>query len=358
MSDLTSRPPDFEIAPAASSGGAAAREIVGAPDRAGRAPVNVTASQALRAGLARAVRNGRLVLLVWFVFLALAWVASLPAWRWFDSVLSLAPEGDRLLGGLNIALLRELTHYDRSPTMTIALGSASTFFILALILNPFMAGGTLGVLTSSVASAPPRARGITQRFAGEGMRWYWRFARILLLVAMFGGGLTLVLTTGLEALGAAFDEGGQARASMWVDNLTLLTWLMLFGLSSLIVDTARIFMIRRDDGRAAAAVRQALGFLWRNAGAVIGVGFVFLVLLAVAIAVYNLIARGITPLSWGLIAFTIVWQQLFSLARTSLRIGALAALAELVDAREPRPLEPPVDITPAEEPVYELPVLG
>jgi hypothetical protein len=308
--------------------------------------------------------NGRLVLLVWFVFLVLAWVASLPAWRWFDSVLSLAPEGDRLLNGLNIALLRELTHYDRSPTMTVAMGSASTFFVLALILNPFMAGGTLGVLASSGTPSPrdsgERAgvRGITHRFVNEGMRWYWRFVRILLLVGMFGGALAMILTTGFEALGAAFEERGQARASMWTDNLTLLAWLFLFGLSSLIADTARIFMIRRDDGRAAAAVRQALGFLWRNAGAVIVISLVFLVMLAVAIAVYNLIASRITPLSWGLIAFTIVWQQLFALARTSLRIGLLAALAEVVGAREPPPFGVPVDITPAEEPVYELPMLG
>jgi hypothetical protein len=269
--------------------------------------------------------------------------------------LSLAPEGDRLLGGLNIALLRELTHYDRSPTMRIAMGAASTFLLFALILNPFVAGGTLGVLTSS---APAGVRGVTQRFVGDGMRSYWRFARILLLIAMLGGAVTLVLTTGFEAIGMAFDERGWPRASMWTENLMLLTWLIVFGLSSLIIDTARIFLIRRDDGRAAAAVKQALGFLWRHAGAVIVLSAAFLVVLAAAFAIYNLIASGITPFSWGLIAFTIIWQQLFALARTTLRIGLLAALADLIDAREPRPIEPPADVTPLDEPVYELPMLG
>ena len=202
-------------------------------------------------------------------------------------------------------------------------------------------------------------RGVTQRFVDEGTRCYWRFARILLLVGMLGVAVTLVLTAGFEAIGAAFDERGWPRASMWTENLMLLTWLIVFGVSSLIIDTARIFMLRRDDGRAAAAVKQALGFLWRNAGAVIVMSAAFLVLLAAAIAVYNLIASGITPLSWGLIAFTIVWQQLFALTRTTLRIGLLAALTDLVDAREPRPIEPPpVDVTPVDEPVYELPMLG
>jgi hypothetical protein len=313
-----------------------------------------TATQAALFGVAQSFRHARLVVLVWFVFLALAWVAALPAWRWFDSVLSLAPEGDRLLGGLNIALLRELTHYDRSPTMRIAMGAASTFFLFALILNPFVAGGTLGVLTSRVVTQ----RGVTQRFVGDGMRYYWRFARILLLIAMLGGVVTLVLTTGFEAIGMAFDEAGWPRASMWTENLMLLTWLIVFGLSSLIIDTARIFLIRRDDGRAAAAVKQALGFLWRNAGAVIVLSAAFLVMLAAAFAIYTLIASGITPFSWGLIAFTIICQQLFALARTTLRIGLLAALADLIDAREPRPIEPPADVTPADEPVYELPMLG
>jgi hypothetical protein len=337
-----------------------------------------TATQAARFGVAQSLRHARLVVLVWFVFLTLAWVAALPAWRWFDSVLSLAPEGDRLLGGLNIALLRELTHYDRSPTMRIAMGAASTFFVFALILNPFVAGGTLGVLTSSGAPSPRASgerdatptrsirasggpagvRGITQRFVGDGMRFYWRFARILLLIGMLGGGVTLVLTTVFEAIGMAFDERGWPRASMWTENLMLLTCLIVFGLSSLIVDTARIFLIRRDDGRAAAAVKQALGFLWRNAAALIVMSGHFLVLLAAVIVVYNLIASGITPFSWGLIAFTIIWQQLFALVRTTVRIGLLAALADLVDAREPRPIEPPAEVTPLDEPVYELPMLG
>ena len=197
------------------------------------------------------------MLLVWVVFLTLAWVAALPAWRWSDGVLSLAPEGDRLLSGLNIALLRELTHYDRSPTMAIAMGSAFTFFLFALILNPFVAGGTLGVLASSGSTPSPRVsgereatptrsvrasgapagvRGVTQRFVGDGMRYYWRFARILLLVGMLGAGMTMILTTGFEAIGEAFDERGWPRASMWVDNLMLLTWLIVFGVSSLIVD--------------------------------------------------------------------------------------------------------------------------
>jgi hypothetical protein len=371
MSDMTSRPPDFEISPAANSGaanGAVAREIVdggaerraedrrAAEHRAAHART-VTPVQASRAGLAQAVRNVRLVLLVWFVFLALAWVAALPAWRWFNGVLSLAPEGDRLLSGLNIALLRELSHYDRSPTMAIALGSSFTFFLFALILNPFIAGGTLGVLTSDAAG--PRDVGITRRFVAEGTRNYWPFARILLLVAMVGGGVTLVLMTGLEAIGLAFDESGWPRASMWTENLMLLMWLMVFGMSSLILDIARIFTLRRDDRRAAAAVKQALGFLWRNAAAIVVTGCIFVVLLAVAIAIYNLIASGITPLSWGLLAFTIAWQQLFALARTTLRIGLLAALTDLVEARDPRPVDlPTANITDADEPVYELPMLG
>jgi hypothetical protein len=107
-------------------------------------------------------------------------------------------------------------------------------------------------------------------------------------------------------------------------------------------------------------VRQALAFLRRHVGAVIMMSAAFLVMLAVAIAVYNLLASGITPLSWGLIAFTIVWQQLFALTRTTLRIGFLAALTEFVAARDPRPLEPPpaAALAPVDEPVYELPMLG
>jgi hypothetical protein len=321
-----------------------------------------TARQAIRFGIAQSLRNVRLVLLVWGVFLTLAWVAALPAWRWFDGVLSLAPEGDRLLSGLNIALLKELTHYDRSPVMDIALGSASTFFIIALILNPFVAAGILGVLDSTpsprVSGERAGVKGVTRRFVGEGTRCYWPFARILLLVGILGAGVTMILTSGFEAASVAFDERGWPRVSMWIDNLMLVMWLIVFGLSSLIVDVSRILMLRRDDGRAAAAVRLALSFVLRNAVSVVAIGCAFIVLLVAAIAIYNLIASGITPLSWALIVSTILLQQLFALARTTLRVGLLAALATLIDAREPRPIEPPADVTPVDEPVYDLPVLG
>lgn len=321
-----------------------------------------TVTQTARFGVAQSLRNARLVLVVWFVFVMLAWVAALPAWRWFDSVLSLAPEGDRLLGGLNFALLRELTHYDRSPTRAIAMGSAFTFFLIALAANPFIAGGMLGVIASDTAGKDrgvTRTRRVTRTFVGEGVRLYWPFARILLLVGMLGGGVGMVLTTGLEALGTAFDEAGWARASMWNEYGLLLMWLIVFGLSSLIVDASRIFLIRGDDGRSAASVKQALGFLWRNAGAVGAMAAAFVALLIVAIAIYNLIASSITPLSWALIAFTIAWQQLFALVRTTLRIGFLSVFTDLVAAREPLPIEQtPADITPVDEPVYELPMLG
>ena len=382
MSDMTSSSPplDFEIATA--DGGRAALPIV-----SGRA--RMTAMQAVRAGIALAWRNVWLVLLVWIVFLTLAWVAALPAWRWWDRVLSLAPEGDRLLSGLNVALLRELSHYDRSPTIAIALGSAFTFFLFALVLNPFVAGGTLGVLgvpglrgasspsslwssrrdgesgsgSGSGSALPISAMfrvsvAVPRQFVAEGMRWYWRFARILLLVGILGGGISLLLMTGFEAAGVALEERGFPRASMWVDDLMLLMVAIVFGVSSLIVDVSRIFMMRRDDDRTAAAVKQALGFIRRNVGAVLAIGAAFVVLLAAAIVIYNLIASGITPLSWGLIVFTIVWQQLFSVARTTLRVGLLAALGMLVDSRAPRPIEPPAYVPPVDEPVYELPALG
>jgi hypothetical protein len=319
-----------------------------------------TVTQTARFGVAQSLRNARLVLVVWFVFVMLAWVAALPAWRWFDSVLSLAPEGDRLLGGLNSALLRELTHYDRSPTRAIAMGSAFTFFLIALALNPFVAGGTLGVIASDTAGGERGVpRRVTRTFVGDGVRLYWPFARILLLVGMLGGGVGMVLTTGSEALGTAFDEAGWARASMWNEYGMLLMWLIVFGASSMIVDASRIFLIRGDDGRSAASVKQALGFLWRNASAVGAMAAAFVALLIVAIAIYNLIASSITPLSWGLIAFTIAWQQLFAIVRTALRIGFLSAFTHLVAAREPLPIEQtPADITPVDEPVYELPMLG
>jgi hypothetical protein len=330
---------------------------------------------AVRGGLAQARQHTRLVVLVWALFFALATVASWPAWRWWDRALSEAPEGDRLLDGLNIAVLAELVHYDRSATVDTALGLTWLFLLIAVILNPFVSGGILGLLQLQPPRAPRPSelpwsspavpdRRVTRRFVQEGMRFYWPFARVLLVAGFFGMLGTTVILIALVGIEDALSARGWERATLWLGDITILTVALAFGLTSLVVDLARIHIVRSAaldawDPRAWANLKQGARFLRRNVGAVLGLAASFVLLFAAAVAIYLLIAYALTPKSWPVILLAIVWQQLFSLLRTGLRVAMLGAQARLVETRLGTPVswERKTE-TDTETPVYELPTLG
>jgi hypothetical protein len=314
----------------------------------------------LRAGLVEAGRRMRLVMLVWALFLVLAWVAALPAWRWWDGAFSRAPEADRLLDGLNLALLSELTHGDRRLP-GIALASAWTFLLFALIANPFVAGATIGVLRS-----PEHPGRVTHHFVERGMHFYWRFARVLLMAGIGGALVATSLVTMVSAIADAFDARGWERASLWVGDLALLIGLAVFGASSLVIDLSRVHIARAEDlgadTRSRVNVREALRFVRRNVGAMLALSATVLLLLGAALVIYFVAASQVVPRSWFLVLLLIAWQQAFSLVRTALRIAMLAAQVRLVDARSalraPSPSDRPVLETIADPPIHDLPSLG
>jgi hypothetical protein len=302
----------------------------------------------VRLGLAAAWRHRRLLLLVWALFFFAALIAAAPAWRWWNATLSLAPEGDRLLDGLNLALLRELSHFDRSPTWAIAFATLSAFILTMLVLNPFVASGLLSVLMEPGT-----------RFFEGGTRRYGLFLRLLLLTGVIGVLLAMLFMFVLMPIMHIADTN-------FLEQLYLLTGAMIpaalalaFWLASLLLDVSRIRAVHTGERRAWRALRGGIGFLWRNAGATLGVGIAFALLTGLAFAIYFSVSSAFTPKSWIGILLAIVWQQALSFSRTALRVSMLAAGVELVSSREPvvpRQAEPiPGSVTsnlaPPEEPL-------
>jgi hypothetical protein len=302
----------------------------------------------VRLGLAAAWRHRRLVLLVWALFFLAALIAAAPAWRWWNATLSLAPEGDRLLDGLNVALLRELSHFDRSPTWAVAFATLSAFFLTMLVLNPFVASGLLSVLMEPGT-----------RFFEGGTRRYGLFLRLLLLTGVIGVLLMMLFMFVLAPILHIADTN-------FLEPLYLLSAAMIpaalalaFWLASLLLDVARIRAVRTGERRAWRALRGGIGFLWRHAGATLAFGLAFALLTGLAFAIYFSVSSAFTPKSWIAILLAIVWQQALSFSRTALRVSMLAAGVELVSSREPvvpRQAEPmPGSVTsnlaPLEEPL-------
>jgi hypothetical protein len=281
----------------------------------------------VRLGLAAAWRHRRLVLLVWALFFFAALLAAAPAWRWWNATLSLAPEGDRLLDGLNVALLRELSHFDRSPSYAIAFAPLSAFILAMLVLNPFVASGLLSVLA---ARTEPGAR----FFAGA-TRWYGLFLRLLLLVVIVGVLLAMLFMAVLMPILHIADTNHLERLYLLTAAMIPAALALAFWLASLLLDVARIRAAQRGEPRAWRALRGGIGFLWRHTGATLAVGLTFALLTGLAFAVYVSVASAFTPKSWPAILIAMIWQQALSFTRTGLRVAMLGAGVELVASREP-----------------------
>jgi hypothetical protein len=344
----------------------------------------------VRLGMRAAWRRRGLVVLVWALFLAASLLAAAPAWRWWNAALSVAPEGDRLLDGLNVPLLRELSHYDRSPIYAVAFASLSAFLLAMLVLNPFVAGGILSALRAGrerelipverehevdrdpsgvapqlraetivvpgaapaapVTPAAPAAEAVGDTrfksgppvsiaswflFFRGGAAHYGLFLRLLLLAGVVGALLAGLFLLVLVPIEHYVDINNWERPFLLVSALFPMALATAWGLASVLLDIARIRAMREGERRAWRAMRGALRFVWRHAGATLAVAVAFALLTALTFAVYFAVASAFTPKSWLVILIAIVWQQALSLARAGLRVSWLAGELELVSAREP-----------------------
>jgi hypothetical protein len=312
----------------------------------------------VRLGLASAWRYRRLVGLVWILFLAAALLAAAPAWRWWNATLSLAPEGDRLLDGLNAALLRELSHADRAPIYAVAFAPMSAFVLVMLVLNPFIAGGLLSVLSADAADGS-----VVARFIAGGVRRYGLFLRLMPLVGIIGLLLTAVVMSVLLPIGHYVGTADLEQPFLFVAALFPVSLAVVFWFTALLLDIARVRAVRTGERRAWRALIGGLRFIGRHAVATLTLGIVFALLTAAAFGVYVAVACSVTPKSWPAILLAIAWQQALSLTRTALRVSMLGAEVALVAARDPLPPSPPhtspEDTQPREpEPLADLPPLA
>ena len=245
----------------------------------------------VRLGMRSAWRRRGLVILVWALFLAAALLAAAPAWRWWNATLSLAPEGDRLLDGLNAPLLRELSHYDRSSTYAVAFGSVSAFLLAMVVLNPFVAGGLLCTLRAvyeeerepalqaarepeqvrepglarderdedgtRFKSAPRVSFSVWRMFFRGGAGHYGLFLRMLLIAGLAGLLLALLLVVALLPIMHVVEVNSWERPFLLVSAAFPAALATAWWLASLLLDIARIRAIRSGERYAWRAMLVA-----------------------------------------------------------------------------------------------------
>ena len=299
-------------------------------------------------GVKTAGKNWGLTILFWFLSLILAAIAAFPAWYWLGHGFDLAPESDRLLSGFNFQVFGELAQYDRSPVRGVIFASSMGVILLAILANPFIAGGLLESLIRPEGEAT-----LMERFWRGAGRHFWRFLRLILyalvtaipIVAAINA-IMLPLITRLNNL--RWEPGVIMGPAI---NMALLLLISLWLLLAL--DFARIRTACEDGRKTFRYWLSSLLFVWRHPLVTFGlIGAMALFFLLVA-GLYKVLCGRLAITTWTAILFIILFQQAVMLVRSGLRVSLVAG--ELAFYRQTAPPPSPAPAVPEESTATELP---
>lgn len=297
-------------------------------------------------GLGRAVRQPRLLLLLWLVNLALGlplalqmgavldrgfgeggvaegmvegfdndwhgeWKARAEGWEETFGPSIIGPA--TVLGNLDHWWSGEL--FERALVL-VALGVLYGFAWL------FLLGGVLDRL------ARPEVGGIPRLFS-QGARNFPCLLRLALLAAPL---YWLIYRLGRWLYGLV-EEATRDVTREW----TVLLWMLaaatlvvtLLGLVRMLFDHAKIAAVAAGDRRALGALANAFRLVARRPLTAIGIHLAFGVLFGLLVAFWTLLAPGVGQSGWLAVLAAFLFSQLYLVTRLALRLALLAAAGEL-----------------------------
>jgi hypothetical protein len=295
-------------------------------------------THALGYGLGTAARRPRLALMLWAWNLAIAAIVTAPVWRWWTDALSNAPAADRLLDGLDLAILAELTRYDRTSVWSLVRSSLGAGILAALVTNALVVGGVLEVLLTD------DSRSFMHRFFRGAGHFFWRFLRMLVMSVVAG-------LIALTATGAVVGLMVRPLAeSTWEPGWVLAAFIQLVILGLVVLwfylalDYARIRVALADSRRTLRAWLGSLGFVCRRVFGTYAITTVIALLLLVVAGLYLGYCGAVPAKTRATILLMLIVQQAFMVVRSGLRVAHLGAEVEYY--RHVRAMAP-VSIAPA-----------
>ena len=281
---------------------------------------------AMRAGWERLwTRAAFAVVATWAIVTIVAVVVVAPAWAWWSAALGHTIDGARLLGSPNMATLFEVFRESPFAARTIAV-AAIAGAALALLLNPFLAGGVIGALVREPLVPVPGVDATSRVacFAADGVWFYGPLLRVALIlwpIAAIAIGASAVVVSSLLASAPVLALAG---AALIVASGALAV--------SMLVDLARVHVARTEIRRARGAVLGALRVVGSQAPRLFLLWLAFGLAAALA-GMALLVMRGwLSGETWPAIVAGVIVQQAHAFARTALRATLVASEVVLVEA--------------------------
>lgn len=301
-------------------------------------PASSARTTDLRHALRRALKQPKLVLLLWACHLVLAALVAVPLAARLAAHLGPSEAGDALLFGPAPALLVEIARAEGGAVSLLGL-LVAVVVLLTLLASPALAAGTLEVLASSdgrpgvgvpaaanglggsSSARSARARSLGHRFGRGVGHFYGRLLRqgvVAVPVAL----VAVVLAAGpLLVVARRFGERGRETLAFVLQNLALLGAGLALLWVLLALDLARVAVVREDRRDAIRCFWRALLLVLRHPLALAGRWLGLTALLAL-VAWGAAVARLPLPVAttWGLVA-TVILHQLVLLARATERVA-------------------------------------
>ncbi len=283
----------------------------------------------LKSGFAQVRANKRLVAVFYLANLFFGLLLMLPLRAILKNFIGNSQMGAKLGGPLDMDFLFEFFKHS-SEVVPAFMGLALIVPAANWLFTLFLSGGAFATFAGN-------EKYNATFFWGNAATYFGRFVRLTLWsVPVLAVLLCLqFLETGIQRL--FFGSDPYQNITYWGGWIKIGLRQLGFLLFAMILDYARIHAVLNEERKMRTSLLQGLKFVFGNFLYTFGLALLLLIVGAAALMIYNPIANSLAAPNALIVFMLLVWQQIYMLFRTMLRLTTYASQLDLYRQRAEAP---------------------